>query len=486
MTLPVMSQRRTSLHERRVATKERLAHESAHLRRRVEALEAQLVTRERADRSRRRILRNLRRQGAVLAELAKSDEIAREDFASFARLASARAAVTLGVERSSVWLFSPDCAVLRCETLYEAGAHRHSRAPELQAVRYPRYFAALARGRVVAADDALRDPATREFADSYLVPLGIGAMLDAPIRRAGSVIGAVCHEHVGGKRGWLPEEREFAASVAEFVSLALETNERRRAEEGFRRAQSELLFRQQQEKHLAQAELERLEGDLVRRTHLATLGQVAASIAHELRNPLGAIRNATYYLQRHAQDGSPKRNEYLGIIDHEVAQADRIVSDLLEMSRPRTPSKRGVDLETLARDAFEYLHDPIGVSLVCALAPDPFEVFADPEQVRQVLANLFTNSLQAFESGAGRITVGAARDGDVDLITVADDGPGIPSALRRQIFEPLFTTRAKGTGLGLAICRQIVQAHGGSLQLADSVRGAVFFIRIPTRPGEAT
>ncbi len=439
------------------------------------------IERHRVDEEQKTLELRLRAQGGALAELAKSDELAREDFQGFVRLATEKAAATLGVERVSVWFFSADRSVLRCESLYEAARGTHSAGHELAATDYPRYFAALARGRVVAAHDAQSDPATREFRESYLAPLGIGAMLDAPLRRAGTLIGVVCHERVGPPREWEPEEQEFAASIAEFVSLALETSERRKAEEAFRAAQSQILLHQQQEKRLVDAELERVKGDLVRHTRLATIGQVAVSIAHEIRNPLAALRNAAYYLKRHAAAQDPKVVEYLDIIEQEVRQADRIVSDLMDMSRTRDPDRKRVDLARAVHAAMEYVEGRNGVDLHMDLESDPFFVSADPDQLGQVLANVLINATQAMH-GRGRIMVRAWREQGADVINITDDGPGIPRHLGRQVFEPLFTTKAKGTGLGLAICRQIVERHGGSIDLAQSVRGASFRIRLPVQP----
>jgi PAS domain S-box-containing protein len=129
-------------------------------------------------------------------------------------------AATLDVERVSVWIFSDDGAELVCRTLHDGNGGRE--AGPLRAAELPDYFAALHENRVIAASDALTDPATHEFADSYLKPLGITSMLDVPIWRGGRMAGVVCHEHVGGRRDWTVEEQDFAASIADMVSLALE------------------------------------------------------------------------------------------------------------------------------------------------------------------------------------------------------------------------------------------------------------------------
>jgi hypothetical protein len=120
------------------------------------------------------------------------------------------AAATIGVERASVWLLSPDGSELRCEELYEHDPDRYSRGMVLKATDYPRYFTALKLGRAIDGHDARRDPRTSEFAEGYLEPLGITSMLDAAIRRDGAVAGVVCLEHVGEPRTWTPAEMEFA------------------------------------------------------------------------------------------------------------------------------------------------------------------------------------------------------------------------------------------------------------------------------------
>ncbi|HTP96440.1 MAG TPA: PAS domain S-box protein, partial [Burkholderiales bacterium] len=159
-------------------------------------------------------------------------ELAQLDKADFGRALAqilALDARTLGVERLSYWTLADDRSTLTCNAMY-----RRSRAeldPEmaglsLAAANYPRYFAALATDRPIVANDALRDPLTAEFAEGYLAPNGIGAMLDVAVWFRGKAVGVVCHEHVGGRRRWLPEEVDFAGSIATMVSLALEAHQR--------------------------------------------------------------------------------------------------------------------------------------------------------------------------------------------------------------------------------------------------------------------
>ncbi|HLG13817.1 MAG TPA: PAS domain S-box protein [Blastocatellia bacterium] len=147
---------------------------------------------------------------------------------------------TLGVERVGVWLFNEDRSAIICNDLYQMNKQSHQSGLKLEAKQYPRYFHALATNRVVGAHDAETDPRTSEFAEHHLRPLRISSMMDVPVRLRGKVVGVVCHEHVGPMRHWTPEEQDFAASVADLVSLALEASERRRAEEGRRESEERL------------------------------------------------------------------------------------------------------------------------------------------------------------------------------------------------------------------------------------------------------
>jgi PAS domain S-box-containing protein len=253
---------------------------------------------------------------------------------------------------------------------------------------------------------------------------------------------------------------------------------RKQAEEALRRSQTQLQEQQRREKEQIGAELARVRDQLVTQTRLATLGQVASTIAHELRNPLGSVRNAVYYLRRHVAKGNAELTEFLQIIDVEVSTADRIINNLLEMSRAKQPLIQAVNLAQAVAEAFGHLKYPGQGDYCCRLDPDPFMVHADPAQLQQVLTNLLTNAVQAI-AGKGEIIITGRRNGSQDMITIQDNGPGIPAEERTRIFEPLFSTKAKGTGLGLTICRQIVAKHGGTIDLVDSTHGAVFRIVLP-------
>jgi diguanylate cyclase (GGDEF)-like protein/PAS domain S-box-containing protein len=162
----------------------------------------------------------------ALAALMHSEQLRRGDVAGALRLVTEVAAQLLRVERASVWHFSQDRRSLQCQDLFERSNKRHSSGQSLPAEHHPNYFEALNEERSLAAANAHTDPRTREFTEAYLVPNGIGAMLDAPIFVRGRMFGVVCHEHVGGARAWQGWEELVAASIADFVALALESAER--------------------------------------------------------------------------------------------------------------------------------------------------------------------------------------------------------------------------------------------------------------------
>ncbi len=182
----------------------------------------------------------LRKQQAALWRLTKSKNIHGGVLEEALREATEAAAHTLEVERASVWLFNDDKSSIRCYDLFERSANRHSNGLELGSAEYPIYFQELTAERVLAAHDARHDPRTSEFASAYLTPLGIASMLDAPIQSGGRMVGVVCHEHVGSTHEWTLEEQQFANSMANLVSLALEATERLQAELALRKSEERI------------------------------------------------------------------------------------------------------------------------------------------------------------------------------------------------------------------------------------------------------
>ncbi|HTK86513.1 MAG TPA: response regulator, partial [Nitrospiraceae bacterium] len=179
----------------------------------------------------------LRKQQAALWRLTKSKSIHGGVLEEALREATEAAAHTLEVERASVWLFSEGKSSIHCHDLFERSANRHSSGAQLAADDYPTYFHELSAERVIAATEARNDFRTAEFAPRYLRPLGIASRLDAPIQSGGRMVGVICHEHVGAVHEWTLEEQQFANSMANLVSLALEATERLQAESALRKSE---------------------------------------------------------------------------------------------------------------------------------------------------------------------------------------------------------------------------------------------------------
>jgi two-component system sensor histidine kinase HydH len=220
---------------------------------------------------------------------------------------------------------------------------------------------------------------------------------------------------------------------------------------------------------------------------LAALGEMAAVLAHEIRNPLGAIKGLAQVLDERAGEATPER-ELTEIIVREAVRLERLVADLLAYARPRPPERQQVDVAALVRQAAGLLAEEAaatGARVAVAAPSGPVPVWADAGQLTQLLTNLLLNAIQATPAG-GTVWVEVTPEKAAVAVTVADEGPGISPARAAQVFEAFYTTRPKGTGLGLAICRRIAEAHGGRLRVeAHPGPGARLRLELPVgaRPG---
>jgi signal transduction histidine kinase len=236
----------------------------------------------------------------------------------------------------------------------------------------------------------------------------------------------------------------------------------------------------------------RLEAEALRASRLAAMGETAAMLAHEIRNPLGAMELFTGLLLQDLRD-RPEARRLAQQVASGIADLNHLVTNLLEFTRTQTPATAVVDCCTLVEEALRYVADPCaahGVSVVRRYATPTVPALADPHLLRPVLLNLMRNAVQAMAEG-GTLTVSAAVGEGRSRVAIADTGPGIAPAAQKEIFRPFFTTRARGTGLGLTVARGLVTAMGGQLTLESEVgRGATFTValRAPTagrRKGDA-
>jgi signal transduction histidine kinase len=229
---------------------------------------------------------------------------------------------------------------------------------------------------------------------------------------------------------------------------------------------------------------------LVQSEKLASIGEMAAAVAHGLRNPLASLRAAAQLVRRHPE--APTAREHLDAIVEEVDRLDRRISHLLSFSRPAPfhPLQESVSrlVEGLL-PAFSQLLRERQIELQLDLPSGVPEVRVDPMQLEQALVEVVSNALDAMPSG-GRLRIAASTDGTSAAagyvtIEVADTGPGIPDHVLPSVCEPFFTTRQEGTGLGLAIAKRYVEQNAGKLEITSGPGGTSVRLRLPAAPAEA-
>ncbi|MBN1440934.1 MAG: substrate-binding domain-containing protein [Anaerolineales bacterium] len=224
-------------------------------------------------------------------------------------------------------------------------------------------------------------------------------------------------------------------------------------------------------------ELRQAQENLVRQEKLAVLGQLAATVSHELRNPLATLRVSAADLDRKVRDKGLNAERPLDRIQRNISRCDNIITELLDYARMPAPDLRPVDFDGWLNRLLDEQALPPGITLVREIASGE-TVALDPERFRRVVINLVDNARQAMqnsasESGRRILTVRSKSDGDGAVLEVDDTGPGISAEVMERLFEPLFSTKGFGVGLGLAIVKGIVEQHGGE-------------VRIASRPGDGT
>jgi two-component system, sensor histidine kinase and response regulator len=417
---------------------------------------------KRVAREERRRFSLLQEHQAALLELTQRQSIISGDLHQAFQAITEMASRVLAVERAGIWLFSEDCSAIRLHDLYEAVARRHSAGTVLLAHQYPSYFQALEEEEsILAVYDAHSDPRTSEFSSTYLTPLGIGAMLDAPIRHKGKTVGVLCHEHRGSCRNWTTDEMAVASSFAMMATLAMESMEREESERALRLAK------------------ERAE------SASAAKNEFLASVSHEIRTPMNAIIGMADLLWE--TDLTPEQRKYLRIFRRAGGNLLNLINDILDLSKVEVGhlelESTDFDLNDLLEKAIEILAmraNEKGLELACHLLPDvPCAVIGDPNRLHQILINLISNAIKFTDSGS--VTVRVMQDPEFPRpgairISVSDTGIGIPSDKLVSIFESFTQAHASttrkygGTGLGLTISKQIAELMNGRIWV-ESILG---------------
>jgi PAS domain S-box-containing protein len=274
-----------------------------------------------------------------------------------------------------------------------------------------------------------------------------------------------------------------------FVAVFDVITERKRAETAIK-AYSESLEEMVDERT---RELREAQERLVRQEKLAMLGQLGGSVSHELRNPLGVISNAVYFLNMSQPDADTKVKQYLEIIENETRTANKIITDLLDFSRITSVNREPVSVADLVNRTLVRYPVPESINVTLNISQTLPPIHVDLPQMMQVLGNLVVNACQAMTLGpsqgragpaktrdGGRLVISAVQNGDRIVLAVKDTGVGIPPENMTKLFEPLFTTKARGIGLGLAICKNLMEANGGMIEVQSKPgKGSVFTLLFP-------
>jgi signal transduction histidine kinase len=192
------------------------------------------------------------------------------------------------------------------------------------------------------------------------------------------------------------------------------------------------------------------------------------------------MSNSVYILERALEDPPPKVQDCLRILRNQIQLSERIVSDLLDSVRGKAPQRRAVAVDQLISDQMARVTIPESIRVRVDVPVNLPGLHADPDQVGQILVNLFNNAVQAMNGSAGELSVRAMNGDGRIKIEVSDTGPGVPPDIAEKIFEPLYTTKARGIGLGLSVSRSLAEVNSGTLSVMNhSAGGAVFLIDLP-------
>ena len=428
----------------------------------------------------------------ILLRVSQSADIDKGELDVASRLIINSVCEGLQITRAGIWLYDEMQTLVQCTLLIDKGNDLDHESLVLTRKDFPHYFEALDSERTIAAHDALTDVATFEFAEVYLTPLGISSMLDVPIRHRGKMIGIICCEHQGKAREWYADEVVFAASLADLYGRAVSANERADYEQRLIEANQTL----EQKVIDRTAELEAAQEKLVESEKMAALGNLVAGIAHEVNTPLGialtSVSNCKEELkgiyrdfendeltEQGFKDFEAICSEGLNLAETSLMRAANLVQDFKRTSADQT----SLEIEEIALD--EYI-PRVCNPLKPMLRKEQVELSIDvtsnlvittcPGIIAQLLTNLISNAQRhafgpSVNNDVNRVSVSCSKNVKGIVISVQDNGKGIPEALHKKVFEPFYTTaRDKGgTGLGLNILYNLVrQKFNGEIDLAST------------------
>ena len=454
---------------------------------RTQALENEIVERKRVEELQARSEKRLRRHNNCLLRLAGDNRLHTGELTNALQVIMQAAAVTLKVERSSVWLHDAKRGATRCAEMYILSTGEHSAGEDLPAGKYSILVKAMRAFRSIAASDVFTDERLAEVPESYYRVLDIHSLLIAAILSDGVMVGTVSFEHVKTKRQWHIDEQNFANSIADMVALAIEAAKRKGEAK----------------------EKEQLEIRLRRAEKMEAIGTLAGGVAHDLNNILSGIVSYPELLLHQMPADSTLRKPVETILNS-GKRAATIVQDLLTLSRRGVEAMEVVNLNDVVG---EYLKSPEhqkimsfypDIDVQTQLGAELMNISGSTAHLAKTLMNLVINAAEAIDDrGVIRIATGncyidrpikrydMVNEGDYAALTVTDTGGGISPEDMNHIFEPFYTKKKmgrSGTGLGMAVVWGVVKDHRGYIDFESRPEeGSRFTLYFPvTRQPIAT
>ncbi len=280
--------------------------------------------------------------------------------------------------------------------------------------------------------------------------------------------------------------KDEQGNVIGILGIFWDITERKRAREKERQLLAVQAAAQAEKKRAAELarayeELKETKGKLIRSEKLAALGKLASMVGHELRTPLGVIKNSTYFLRMKLSETveDEKVKEHLNILDAEVNTSDRIITDILIYGRIKEPELARTNINHVVKECLSAVGVPENIEVATELNSELPEILADRAQLRQVFSNIISNAVQSMPEG-GRLDIRSIGKDEFIEVDIADTGQGIPKENLNKIFEAFFSTTGTGTGLGLTVCQSMIEGHGGSIEVESEVgKGTKFMVKLP-------
>ncbi|MES2886085.1 MAG: response regulator [Pseudomonadota bacterium] len=416
-----------------------------------------------------RINQALKLRESELLRISNDSAVDDGDLIASTRLVLRAAQNALDVRRVSIWNYDGERDGIVCQMLVD-GDRESTEPVRLQQADYPAYFKAMREHRSIMADDAPTHPATFEFAEGYLAPLGITSMLDVAIRHGGRTVGVICCEHVGPARHWRDEETSFVGALSDVLSRALTAEQKKLADDSLRELNADL------EQRVAERTREAEEANAAKSSFLANM-------SHEIRTPMNAIIGMSHLALKTKLD--TRQRDYVQKIDRAANNLLGIINDILDFSK--------IEAGKLSIEAIEFDLTEVLDSLVqlCGLKADakgldfhlktarglPRALVGDPLRLGQVLINFANNAVKFTDSGRVLVEVTVLKEEEemVELgFAVTDTGIGMTEEQVGKMFQSFSqadtstTRKYGGTGLGLAISKQLAELMGGTVGVQSS------------------